>query len=197
MRLHNILPKEREAMERLFDYINQKPGSKISKEEENILERCNFADNMLRNRNSDRAVREMLKKRFNISDSIAYSDIATTKYLFNSLSIADKDYGLKLLLELNMKALDRAMIKDDLKVADALMNTRLKLLEKIKLDDSEDSMRSLQPNVFLVQIANVAGRPKLMNMNEFHTLDEYEIEEIEEKVNKAMIPLNLPQALKK
>lgn len=197
MRLHNILPKERESMERLFDYINQKPGTKISKEEEDILERCNFADNMLRNRNSDRAVRDMLKKRFNVSDSTAYSDIATTKYLFNSLSIADKDYGLKLLLELNMKALDRALVKDDLKVADSLMNTRLKLLDKITQDDADDSRRSLKPNVFLFQLPSSAGRPRIMNMDDFHTLDEYEIEDIEEKVNKAMIPLDLPKALKK
>jgi hypothetical protein len=197
MRLHNILPKDRESMERLFDYINQKPGTKISKEEEGILERCNFADNMLRNRNSDRAVRDMLKKRFSVSDATAYSDIATTKYLFNSLSIADKDYGLKLLLELNMKALDRAMIKDDLKVADSLMNTRLKLLEKIAQDDGDDSRRSLQPSVFLMQLPSHAGRPKIMNMNDFHTLDEHEIEEIEEKVNKAMIPIDLPNSLKR
>lgn len=195
MRMHNINPDSRDKMERLYDYISGRNPEALSPEDASVLERCNFADNQLRNRYTERKVCEMIKAKFGVSDSTAYNDLQTTKYIFNSLSIEDKEYGLKLLLEINMEALQKAMTRDDLKVAGSLMDTRLKILEKIK--SGSNGKDQIKQHVFLLKLnASGPGRPKGYNLSSTEDIADEDIEFISSQINEAMLPPKLSDALR-
>jgi len=198
MRLHKLLPDSLKQMERIYDFISQKAGVTLSQDEQNVLERCNFADNALRNRHSDAAVMDMLMQRFGVSKSTAYSDIATAKYVFNSLSINDKPYGLKLLLDINMKCIDKCILKGDYKTAGALQETRLKLLDRINetVDPNLDDNNT--PSVFIMNVRVAAtGRPRAIDLQKGITdLSDEEIELIQQNANQFFLPENLPDFLR-
>jgi hypothetical protein len=198
MRLHKLLPESLEKMERIYDFISQKPGATLTAEEENILNRCNFADNALRNRHSDAAVIDMLMKRFEISKSTAYSDIATAKYVFNSLSVQDKPYGLKLLLDINMKCIDKCMLKGDYKTANALQDTRMKLLDRITETVDPNEGQNSTPSVFIMNVRVAAtGRPRAIDLQKgIQELSDEEIEMIQHSANQMFLPENMVEFLK-
>lgn len=197
MRLHKLYPESRDKMERIYAYLNGKLDA-ISAEESQVLERCNFADNMLRSRYTDNAVIDLLKKEFAVSRSTAYNDLVTTKYLFNSLSIEDKSYGLKLLLDINMKCLDKAILNNDLKAARDLQETRMKLLDRI--EDSVDPYETKTvPTVYLMQVStSTTGRRRMIDLQtDVKTLTDDEIEMIQENVNKAHLPKDIVKFLQR
>jgi hypothetical protein len=197
MRLHKIYPETRERMERIFAYINGKLNA-ISAEEQIVLERCNFADNLLRSRHTDNAVVDLIRQKFEVSKSTAYNDLVTTKYLFNSLSIEDKSYGLKLLLDINMKCLDKAILNTELKIARELMETRIKLLDKI--EDSIDPHDSKSgPTVYIMQVSTSStGRKRMIDLQtDVKELSEDEIDMIQENVNKAHLPKDIVKFLQR
>ena len=198
MKLHKLFPDSRAKMEAIYYYINAKTSS-LGEEERQILDRCNFADNMLRNRSTDSVVLACLIEKFNISKATAYNDLVTTKYLFNSLSIEDKSYGLKLLLDINMKCLDKCILDGDYKTARDLQETRLKMLDKIQ-DSVDVDESSLLPPVFLIQVNTTrnGGRPKTLDyQNDIKDLDAEDIEIIQENVNRAHLPQNIVEYLKR
>ena len=197
MRLHKLYPESRDKMERIYAYLNGKLNA-ISSEESQVLERCNFADNLLRSRYTDNAVIDLLKKEFAVSRSTAYNDLVTTKYLFNSLSIEDKSYGLKLLLDINMKCLDKAILNNDLKAARDLQETRMKLLDRI--EDSVDPYETKTvPTVYLMQVStSTTGRRRMIDLQtDVKTLTDDEIEMIQENLNKAHLPKDIVKFLQR
>ena len=197
MRLHKLYPESRDKMERIYAYLNGKLNA-ISAEESQVLERCNFADNLLRSRYTDNAVIDLLKKEFAVSRSTAYNDLVTTKYLFNSLSIEDKSYGLKLLLDINMKCLDKAILNNDLKAARDLQETRMKLLDRI--EESVDPYETKTvPTVYLMQVStSTTGRRRMIDLQtDVKTLTDDEIEMIQENVNKAHLPKDIVKFLQR
>lgn len=197
MRLHKLYPESRDKMERIYAYLNGKLNA-ISSEESQVLERCNFADNLLRSRYTDNAVIDLLKKEFSVSRSTAYNDLVTTKYLFNSLSIEDKSYGLKLLLDINMKCLDKAILNNDLKAARDLQETRMKLLDRI--EESVDPYETKTvPTVYLMQVStSTTGRRRMIDLQtDVKTLTDDEIEMIQENVNKAHLPKDIVKFLQR
>ena len=197
MRLHKLYPESRDKMERIYSYLNGKLDA-ISAEESQVLERCNFADNMLRSRYTDNAVIDLLKKEFAVSRSTAYNDLVTTKYLFNSLSIEDKSYGLKLLLDINMKCLDKAILNNDLKAARDLQETRMKLLDRI--EESVDPYETKTvPTVYLMQVStSTTGRRRMIDLQtDVKTLTDDEIEMIQENLNKAHLPKDIVKFLQR
>ncbi len=204
MRIHNLLPEARNKMERIYNYVcGAVEDSGLSDDEKALLERCNFADDLLRQRHTDSAVVRMLRLKFGVSQATAYNDVATTKYIFSSIPLSEKEYGLKLMLELNMKVIQKCMEKGDYKIVRELQETRLKIFDRIKGVDElreELSGNNRQSNTFIlrVSVSDSGGRPRDLDMmKDIQDLGDDEVEMINNRVNSAFIPDSLIAQIKK
>lgn len=191
-------------MERLYTFVcGGIEESGLSEDEQNLLTRCSFADDMLRQRHTDSAVAKMLRLRFGGSHSRALNDIATAKYIFSSIPLAEKEYGLKLLLELNMKAMNKCMEKGDYKIARDLQETRLKIFDRLKdveetREDNANTTGAGNTYILRVSLSDAGGRPRDLDMmKDIQDLSDDEVELINTRVNQSMIPESLSAQIRK
>lgn len=198
MRIHNILPESRTKMERLYTFVSGGvEESGLSEEEKELLTRCSFADDMLRQRHTDAAVAKLIRQRYGVSHQTALNDIATAKYVFSSIPLAEKEYGLKLLLELNMKALNKCFENNEYRIVRDLMETRLKIFDRLKdFDQSREEMANQKSggNTYIMRISmnQSGGRPRDLNlMSDIQDLNEDEIEMVNQRITQSMIPDSL------
>jgi hypothetical protein len=195
MKLHNILPEDLTRMNRLYDYCHGQPVD-LSQDEKMILERVSFADDQLRGRKTDPVVIKLLKIKFpDISLATARNDLITAKYVFNSLSIQDKSYGLQLLMNMNLQVLDKAILDGDYKNVNALMKTRLELLKAIEATEAIATPPTA--NTYILQISLTGGRPSKFNIENVHELPAEDFQLLQSRIHETMIPKDIIQVLRK
>lgn len=91
------------------------PDSALPQEDQDLLARLNFCDNLIRGCRTRKFCKEALIKKFNVSSSTAYRDYNDTKRFFGSLSLAEKEYDKQHLEEMAMKGVRMAIAAGDLK----------------------------------------------------------------------------------
>lgn len=180
---------------------NFKYGDKycpLPEETKKLLERWNFADNLLRKGYTNAIIVDMIAAKFNVSLPTAYRDITDAKNLFGSLTIEDKTYDKKLQLEWLNKAITLAFSRKDPKGIAALLKERRLLLGLDKMDDATLTPDKLGGNVIYIIAQTQDKQPELINIDNLQKIDDQLIDSVltqaditnldEEAIRKLLVP---------
>lgn len=157
-------------------------GNDISLREAEVLQRYNFIDNQISQGITDREIVVSIQKRFEISQAQAYRDIASSKLVFASRSLLDKDYYRWWLFQQHLKLYKKLELNDRFK---EMVELQKQIYKTLGLD--KDDVKALDPDQYgnhnFFMIINQDSGPKVqINFNEANKLSEDEFHSIREQL---------------
>jgi hypothetical protein len=146
--------------------------SPLSKEHQNIFNRWNVADDLLRRYPKDKQAMIMLRKKFpDLSIPHAYVDLQNAKKLFNYTNPVNKEFIRRWVIQdcLTMIELTKSMGSRGLK---AWNNARLQLIKAAQLEESDKLLPDpeiLESHQFFTVI-NIKGQHIKLDLDAFNKL---------------------------
>lgn len=158
------LREARKTSDSVFDriykfYFNKKTTIALTREEEAVRERWDFAWKMLAGMYTKRQVVEGVIQKFDVRKSIAYDDVTNCMMLFGDPRNANKDAKRALAEEWIIKGIKKAWDDQDLDAYERLIGkfNKINQLEEENTDGLADLLKNLRPT----QIVIVAKRDDL------------------------------------
>jgi hypothetical protein len=170
-----------------IDYLilNFKYGEKrypLKQKHKELLERWNFADNLIRRNYPNKTVVDMMKKKFGKDQATHYRDVKDAKRFFGSMSLENKDYEKILQKEMLEKAIKMCFEKKDMKSLGTLMKERRLLLGLDRDANGQLTPDLLGGNQIIVQLKN-GDETKSIRLDTLDNIEEVDFEEILDKVD--------------
>jgi hypothetical protein len=137
------LPAESIPYDRIRDHYLDRENSSLSIEDQKILERWDFTDNLLRKFPRKKQIAGLLKERFKISTATAYNDIWYAQKLFGSVYTNDKDWWRNWMIEDGLVLIESAKAAGDRKT---WAMERRNLIVILALDQKEEP--KVNPEIF-------------------------------------------------
>lgn len=172
----------------LSKFKNDVP-EQLADDEKKLLDRWNFADNLIRTYQDSRTIIEMIMAKFKISEATAYRDLAYAKRFFGSINIGDKDYYRSIYAEQLEEYAKQAASKMDYKTATAAIKEAAEIRGLKDGDEVKDLYLDLEPCKFELSVTiNINGQAKLstINLDRLENVQEAEYVEVEEAINTAV-----------
>ena len=174
------LPDPETAIDRLRAHMFH--GVDISEKEMEILDRYNFIDNQINQGATDKEIVSAVEKRFLISQAQAYKDISSTKLVFASRSILDKDYYRWWLFQQHLRLYKKLELNDRFK---EMVELQKQIFKTLGLDQTEQ--KELDPEKYgnhnFFMIINQDSGPKVqINFNEANKLSEEQFQAIRDQL---------------
>lgn len=156
-------------------------GQMLSKKEQELLERYDYADNLIRAYRSDKNIVAMMVKKFKYSKITAYRDIKNAKYVHGSVCKVEKEYWRDVLIKSIIETMAMAKSKKDFK---ALAMCHANLYKAVGLDKDENNAINFE---HLEQhIINITYSPNLLGVEPIENLEEAINELKKKRLNKTM-----------
>jgi hypothetical protein len=157
-------------------------GNEISNKEMELLDRYNFIDNQINQGQTDKEIVSAIVKKFEVSPSQAYKDISSTKLVFASRSILDKDYYRWWLFQQHLKLYKKLELNDKFK---EMVELQKQIFKTLGLD--KEAEKVLDPDQYgnhkFFMIINQDNGPKIqINFNEANKLTEEQFKSIREQI---------------
>jgi hypothetical protein len=174
------LPNPETAIDRMRAHLFH--DVQLSDRELELLDRYNWIDNQINSGLTDKEIVSAVKKQFDISASQAYKDISTTKLVFASRSILDKEYYRWWLFQQHLKLYRKLELNDRFR---EMVELQKQIFKTLGLD--KDEQKALDPDQYgnhnFFMIINQDSGPKVqINFNEAHKLTEAEFRAIREQI---------------
>ncbi len=130
--------KDKNDLDGIVEYLQDDTGLiVIDGKTQDKLDRINFADNCINLYNAPKNVIPMLMKKFDISESTAWRDLAAAQYVFGSIGKTQKEYWRKTIINFAMYAIALARAKKDIKGLNAGI---LNLIKATGIDKDDPEM---------------------------------------------------------
>lgn len=180
------LPIKTPSTETVIERINAfKLGQtlQLSATDQAVMERADFADNLIRNdlHKNDREIALKIHSQFNVSVVTAYEDIRRAKMLYASMKQFEKPYWIPVLIDHARNILGKAIDSRNIK----LMITAFKeLRETIAMlpEESNDPLDKVQKHNYFLVIKNQNGGAIQLNLNNTEKLTQEQIAMLEESL---------------
>lgn len=162
--------------DKIIAYLQDDSGGQIlSKKEQELLERYDYADNLIRSYKSDKKIVAMLVSKFKYSKITAYRDIKNAKYVHGSVCKVEKEYWRDLLIKSIIETMAMAKAKKDFK---ALAMCHANLYKAVGLD--KDDSQAIPFEHLQQHIINITYSPNLLGVEPIENLEEV-INELKKK----------------
>ncbi len=185
-----------------FDIILQKYKShqqeELDADQRILIDRWNYADNLIRTYQDSKTIISMLMEKFHISEATAYRDVSSAKRFFGSINIGDKDYYRTLYAEQLEEWAKQAASKMDYKTATAAIKEAAEIRGLKDGDEARDLYLDLEPCKFELSVTiNMNGDVKKtkIDLDRLESIEEAEYEMISESINTA-VSVNRDQMVK-
>lgn len=174
------IPNQETGIDRMRAHLFH--GHEISIKELEILDRYNFIDNQINQGLTDREIVSLVSKKFDVSTPQAYKDISSTKLVFASRSILDKEYYRWWEFQQSLKLYKKLELNDRFK---EMVMLRKHIGEVLGLDKVDEKV--LDPDQYgnhnFFMIINQDSGPKIqINFNQAHNLSEEEFRSIRQQI---------------
>ena len=151
-----------------------------------LLERWNFADNLIRNFEDRETQLEMLKEKFGISESQAWRDIANAKHFFGTININDQAYYRIHYAEWLEQLAREAHAAGDRKVAKECLREAAEIRGLKDEDFDADKYRKREQHTFIIQVNNFGKKaPKKIDLDKLQDIKDTEYEELIDNVENS------------
>jgi hypothetical protein len=153
-----------------------------------LLERWNFTDNLIRKYESRETILEMLREKFQISESQAWRDISNAMHFFGSVNINEKGYcRIWYAQDLEQIAKEcRAIGKYKEAIAAIKEAAEIRGLKDDDFDPEKYKNREFNQFIVNLTVQNNSGeKKKTIDLDKLDGIEEVEFEDIMDNIEKS------------
>lgn len=149
-------------LDKIIEYLTNEEteGLKLSEKQQEMLNRYDFADNLIRKYIHRGRVANILMKKFKISKAQAYKDIRDSKIMFNSTNKLDKEYWRGVAHDWIVDCIRTAVLEKNNKDRIAAVAVFVKLHQFDKEFTDFPDFAAIQQNIY-----HITMNPEVLGIN--------------------------------